>query len=235
MLASRSILILHPEKAIQEKTLQKIITRENLGSLENQVNVFKLEEEKDLNIAKTRQIKSFLSQKSFQNQPRLVIIHQAHLLRPPAQNALLKTLEDPPLGTYIFLLASQKDFFLPTILSRCQIIKVAPTPPVVSSSLLAPLISQDDSQRLAFSQTEAKKLDPKNFIQTELSFWQTKINPSAPRLSGKIIKALLQAQKILSTNVSWPFVLDWLLLSLPFSSSLPFSAQSSQKSKKKVK
>ena len=82
MLASRSILILHPEKAIQEKTLQKIITRENLGSLKNQVNVFKLEEEKDLNIAKTRQIKSFLSQKSFQNQPRLVIIHQAHLYLP---------------------------------------------------------------------------------------------------------------------------------------------------------
>jgi len=150
--------------------------------------LYDIAEEKDLNIAKTRQIKSFLSQKSFQNQPRLVIIHQAHLLRPPAQNALLKTLEDPPLGTYIFLLASQKDFFLPTILSRCQIIKVAPTPPVVSSSLLAPLMSQDDSKRLAFSQTEAKKLDPKNFIQTELSFWQTKINPSDPRLSGKIIQ-----------------------------------------------
>lgn len=44
-------------------------------------------------------------------------------MRPEAQNALLKTIEEPSKGTYLFLVAGSVATVLPTILSRCFIIK----------------------------------------------------------------------------------------------------------------
>ncbi len=48
------------------------------------------------------------------------ILLDAHRLTPEASNALLKTLEEPPEGTYFFLTTTQIHSLLPTILSRCQ-------------------------------------------------------------------------------------------------------------------
>ncbi len=48
------------------------------------------------------------------------IIDEAELLDVYGQNALLKTLEEPPPGTYIFLVTTQEERLLPTIRSRCQ-------------------------------------------------------------------------------------------------------------------
>jgi len=55
---------------------------------------------------------------------KIIVIEDAHLLTPEAQNALLKVLEEPPANTYIFLGTETKEALLPTILSRCQIIEL---------------------------------------------------------------------------------------------------------------
>jgi len=57
---------------------------------------------------------------------KVFIIEEAELLAWQAQNALLKSLEEPPRGTYIVLVTTQPDKLLPTIRSRCQ--RVAFTP-----------------------------------------------------------------------------------------------------------
>ncbi|MHC4996117.1 MAG: hypothetical protein ACYTGQ_13810, partial [Planctomycetota bacterium] len=57
---------------------------------------------------------------------RVYIIDEAELLDGPGQNALLKTLEEPPEGAYIFLITSNEDRLLPTIRSRCQRVAFAP-------------------------------------------------------------------------------------------------------------
>ena len=51
---------------------------------------------------------------------KVFIIDEAELLDETAQNALLKTLEEPPLGTFVILVTSRDDLLLPTIQSRCQ-------------------------------------------------------------------------------------------------------------------
>lgn len=51
---------------------------------------------------------------------KVFIIDEAELLDAYGQNALLKTLEEPPPGTYIFLVTTQEERLLPTIRSRCQ-------------------------------------------------------------------------------------------------------------------
>ena len=98
---------------------------QNLKSLSLITDVIFLspdEERPSLGIDLIRQLISKLSFGSSVNSPRLVIINQAHLLTLEAQNALLKTLEEPPNYTDILLTTGQPNRLLPTIHSRCQTI-----------------------------------------------------------------------------------------------------------------
>ncbi|HEX8226552.1 MAG TPA: hypothetical protein VF572_01640 [Candidatus Saccharimonadales bacterium] len=57
---------------------------------------------------------------------RAAIIKDAHLLTTEAQNALLKTLEEPPAQTVIVLTASSAEMMLPTIRSRTRVVSLLP-------------------------------------------------------------------------------------------------------------
>ncbi len=59
---------------------------------------------------------------------KVFIVDEAELMRREGQNALLKTLEEPPAGTVIILVTSSEDRLLPTIRSRCQRIAFVPLP-----------------------------------------------------------------------------------------------------------
>jgi len=77
-----------------------------------------------ITIQTVRSIEKFLSKKAYHKDLKLVIIIKADQLTLPAQNALLKTLEEPPAHSQIFLLTAFPDQLLPTIISRCQIINL---------------------------------------------------------------------------------------------------------------
>jgi DNA polymerase-3 subunit delta' len=57
---------------------------------------------------------------------KVFIIDEAELLQEEGQNALLKTLEEPPPGTYIVLVTTDERRLLPTIRSRCQRVGFGP-------------------------------------------------------------------------------------------------------------
>ncbi len=57
---------------------------------------------------------------------KVFIIDEAELLDAVGQNSLLKTLEEPPPGTFILLITTREDRLLPTIRSRCQRVAFAP-------------------------------------------------------------------------------------------------------------
>jgi len=59
---------------------------------------------------------------------RVFIIDQAEDMNRAAQNALLKTLEEPPDRTFLLLITSKPDLLLPTVRSRCQTIRFARLP-----------------------------------------------------------------------------------------------------------
>jgi len=59
---------------------------------------------------------------------KVFIIDEADLLETEAQNAMLKTLEEPPERTWIILCVEQEERLLPTIRSRCQRIPFGPLP-----------------------------------------------------------------------------------------------------------
>lgn len=64
--------------------------------------------------------------KPFQYEKKIYIIEKADTLNIQSQNALLKTLEEPPAHAVILLLAERAEAFLPTILSRVVVMKIRP-------------------------------------------------------------------------------------------------------------
>lgn len=59
---------------------------------------------------------------------KVFIVDEAELLNPAGQNALLKTLEEPPAGTTLILVTGNEDRLLPTIRSRCMRIAFSQLP-----------------------------------------------------------------------------------------------------------
>src|SRR5262249_1635339 len=55
----------------------------------------------------------------FEGRRRVVIVDDADAMVAPAQNALLKTLEEPPPSSIFVLVTSRPDVLLPTVRSRC--------------------------------------------------------------------------------------------------------------------
>lgn len=77
-----------------------------------------------IGIDQIKQLQKKLYLKPLQSENKAVMIQNAEVLTLEAQNALLKMLEEPPPHTYIYLLAKQRSDLLPTILSRCKIIRI---------------------------------------------------------------------------------------------------------------
>lgn len=75
---------------------------------------------KDIKIEQIRFLSEFAIRTSHSGGAKVVIITQAHRLNANAANALLKTLEEPPNNTYLFLVSDLAGRMLPTIRSRCQ-------------------------------------------------------------------------------------------------------------------
>ncbi len=59
---------------------------------------------------------------------KIYIIDEAEKMNPSAQNAILKTIEEPADYAVIFLLTANRGAFLPTVLSRCISLTVKPVP-----------------------------------------------------------------------------------------------------------
>jgi DNA polymerase III subunit delta' len=90
-----------------------------------------------IRIEHIRAMQRQLSYKPYESQRTVVIIDGCESLTPPAANALLKTLEEPPASALLLLLTSKKDALPLTIISRCQQIPFRPlAPPHIRAILL---------------------------------------------------------------------------------------------------
>lgn len=64
----------------------------------------------------------------FEGAKRVFVVEEAEAMRDESQNALLKTLEEPPGFVHLILLSSEPAALLETIVSRCQPVEFAPLP-----------------------------------------------------------------------------------------------------------
>lgn len=79
-----------------------------------------------LSVDEIRRVGRFLSLTSHDGSYRIVIVDAADDMNVSAANALLKSLEEPPTKTVFVLIAHSPGALLPTIRSRCQVMRLAP-------------------------------------------------------------------------------------------------------------
>jgi len=85
-----------------------------------------IEEDSSIKIETIRALQKEIQLKPYEGSKKVFIINNAEGMTVQAQNALLKTLEEPPSYASIILLTNNSASLLPTIISRCQILKLVP-------------------------------------------------------------------------------------------------------------
>ncbi len=81
---------------------------------------------KQIRIDEVRGVIDWVFKTSARGHGKVVVLHPAESLNLQSANALLKTLEEPPPGTRILLCTSDAAWLLPTVRSRCQMLKLPP-------------------------------------------------------------------------------------------------------------
>lgn len=90
----------------------------------------------ELGIDQVRKAAPFLRLTASGGGWRIVIVDDADTMTRPAQNAILKILEEPPPAALVILVAHRLGALLPTIRSRARILPFAPLDPAVMSGIL---------------------------------------------------------------------------------------------------
>lgn len=86
------------------------------------IEVACLEKKKSIGVDQVRDLGSWLAQSPALGRRKAAIVDPASTLTPEAANALLKTLEEPPPGRVIVLIATRAGGLPPTVRSRCQLV-----------------------------------------------------------------------------------------------------------------
>lgn len=132
MLAERFAAALQCDKGEQEPCMA--CPSCSKAESRNHPDIIYLQHEKPATISVDdirKQINNDIAIKPYYGPYKIYIIDEAEKMNQQAQNALLKTIEEPPLYAVILLLTNNADIFLPTILSRCITLNLKMVPDTV--------------------------------------------------------------------------------------------------------
>lgn len=107
------------------------------------------EEEKSISVDSIRALRDQLALRPFEADRHIALIPRADRMTAQAQNALLKTLEEPAGGNVFFLLTDQPGAMLPTIVSRCRRLRFSPVSVEACAAILAEKGVEPGRARLA--------------------------------------------------------------------------------------
>lgn len=117
------------ERLVEQGTHPDIITISRLPKealKEGEVVTPQTELKRSISVDQIRTLQGQLTTRPGIGDKRAIIINSADDLERNAANALLKSLEEPSQGTHFFLISHASDRLLPTIRSRCQILRFEP-------------------------------------------------------------------------------------------------------------
>ncbi|MGI8633459.1 MAG: ATP-binding protein [Solirubrobacterales bacterium] len=101
----------------------------------------------------------------FEGARRVFVVDEAHALREESQNALLKTLEEPPAFAHFLLVSSEPEALLETVVSRCAHARFAPLSVAAIDEQLADL-GVDGAERQAAARLAGGDLRRARFLLT---------------------------------------------------------------------
>jgi len=99
----------------------------------------------DIRVDEVRKMKAFFNLSAADGGRRVAIIDSADDMAPGAANALLKLLEEPPVGVTLILISHQPFRLLPTIRSRCRELRLSPLSPAAMADAMAKAGAETDA------------------------------------------------------------------------------------------
>jgi DNA polymerase-3 subunit delta' len=107
--------------------------------------------------------------------PTLIVCKNIHEAGTEALNAFLKNLEEPQENVYFALTAPSVRKVLPTIVSRCQVIRVSEVKePEINEAEISKFITASPGQRLAFFDKIKDREEAREFVESLIFFLHKK-------------------------------------------------------------
>jgi len=183
-----------------------------------------IEDGGEIKIYQIREAQNFLRYRAYNGNYKAIIVDGAEKMNQEAQNCFLKTLEEPKGKTVIILISSKPDLILPTIYSRCQVVKFFGKPQIAQERIdgekkilkeILPIVGRDLSEKFKY----AKSLDFE-----KQSLWQI-LEVLQKHYRNLLLAGFPDARRILKiideinfkasfTNVNPKLALEILLLNL---------------------
>lgn len=201
-------IIVNKNKEERDKKIWKLL--QDFKILSNNPDLLLIEDEK-LGIKEVKSAIKHLSTKPFGSTPKSVVILNGNNISNDAQNALLKTLEEPPGDSIILIGVDSEQKLLPTILSRCLIINHAPraTSHELAFNLDLILNMSIDERFNLVEKTDNKE----KFLSDLTEAYRAKVIKGEG--SHEFLEELLNAQIWKESNVNLRSILEYLMISLP--------------------
>jgi len=161
-------------------------------------------EKREIKIGQVRALEKELHYRPVNAEYKVVIIKSAERLNPEAGNALLKSLEEPPSYVIFFLLTVNASRLLPTIVSRCQLIRFRPISKRIIKDYLIERAALDEgfadtlAELSAGSLGRAVELAEKGLLEILHAFVSAGMSSKATskyRILEKLAKLLPEDQK----------------------------------------
>lgn len=163
--------ILAGPDGIGKSLLAETIAREILGfGNRDSVDIVRIRPEKTIiTVNQVREVVLEASLKPYEGYKKVIIFYEADRIGQEAQNALLKTIEEPMPGVFFFLLAENEMFMAETIRSRCHLHKLLPMDEAEMDAFLTEYIP-------AFNEREKKRVEEET-LKMSLSGKKGQVNP----------------------------------------------------------
>ena len=189
---------------------------------------------KSIGINQVKELKIWLALKPYQANYKLAVIWQAQKLTTEAQNALLKTLEEPPESSIIILAATNYQLLLPTIVSRCQLIFLGgeTSQPENDFDSIVEILNLDLAQKFALAEEVVD--NPHDFLINQALFWhqllllklgfeKTRLESKTKRLLSQLsidgicqfLKNIQSTSELIEQNINTRLAIDVLLMNAP--------------------
>lgn len=206
------LIISKSQRQIAER-VEEILSRSGLKNPHPDLLYFPADSK--LGIAEAKKIKEHFSTKAYSAKAKAVILEDGSKLTGEAQNSLLKIFEEPPAQSIIILAAASEANFLPTLLSRCEIVYLPEIPSANphqgdNFEKIKKLLQSSVEERFEYIE---KSKEREELLRTLVTYFHHHLASNTG--SANLTKKLLQAEEWAKQNVNIRAILEYLMLVIP--------------------
>ena len=164
-----------------------------------------------LKIDQVRGLNQEVTLRPYEGRRKVFILDQAETMTEQAQNALLKTLEEPPGRAVLVLIAPEVSALLPTLASRCSQIRFGPLPENVVAARLQEEGCDDTESHFLASLAGGSLGRAQELRTSPLQEIRGLVEETFALPTGKILPVLDLAERVVRQKETLPLFLEALL------------------------